>query len=130
MSSSELNIPFAETSRLRLRSYRDTDLDKLIALVDDPRTQRTAFGYTVPKAHKLKDVFIKYLEGALLFIVIEAKEPVAIIQTHGDVTGSSHKSDWVGYMTLNTPEIVKNRDAEFAIALDAKFWGKGIGTSL
>jgi hypothetical protein len=109
-------MAFAETTSLRIRGYRASDLDKIVALFNDPRTQRGDPGYVVPgsetKGRKEVEEFVPQL---LMFCVLEAKTPL------------DDGSDWVGVCTLKNRGSPKNRNSMFGICLDVKFWGRGYG---
>jgi RimJ/RimL family protein N-acetyltransferase len=109
--------PFAETQHLRIRGYHESDIDKLAALIDDPRTQRTGIMNVVPQQYKLKKDLPDELTKKvyIMFCILEAKEPAE----DGDT--------WAGFMQLLNLSSPKNRNVEFGIALNAKFWGKGLG---
>jgi RimJ/RimL family protein N-acetyltransferase len=110
--------PFAETSRLRIRSLRDSDIPLVATLYNDPHTSRTNPTWVVPKPDSaLQKELSERIPTALLYSVIEAKEPL------------EDGNDWVGVVMLSFDGSPKNRDVEMAICLDARFWGKGYGMS-
>jgi hypothetical protein len=115
-SPSSPHMSFAETANLRIRGYRDSDLDKVVALLHDVRTQRGDPGYVVPTSEtKGKKTVEDFLPKLLMFCVLEAKAPL------------NDESHWVGIMTFANKGSPKNRNAMFGICLEEKFWGRGLG---
>jgi RimJ/RimL family protein N-acetyltransferase len=109
-------MAFAETTQLRIRGYKESDMDLLIELINDPRTQRANPRELLPRAvTKTKDDLLKWIDKALTLCILEAKEPL------------EDGSNWVGLMALTLEGSPKNRDVTFGIALDEKFWGRGFG---
>lgn len=113
------SISFGESARLRYRAYRESDLDRLVDLFNDPRIARANPTYMVPVAGtKLRKDLPESFEQALMAIVIEAKE------------ANKDSDDWVGTMRLVNFGSPKNREVLFGILLDPKFWGQGYGEIL
>jgi RimJ/RimL family protein N-acetyltransferase len=115
--------PFAETARLRLRAYRDTDLPLVLALWNDPRVQRTGSSeYPRPRTDKwATEVLAPQLEGALVAVILELRT---------DERAEDDSDDrFVGYvlLQLEQPQSTR-RDAVLAIALSPEWWGRGYGT--
>jgi RimJ/RimL family protein N-acetyltransferase len=111
------SLNFAETNRLRIRGFLESDTDKIVQLLNDPRVNRGNPAYIVPgNEPALKKTVQEMVRHGILFGVLETKEPLE--------DGSS----WVGFTMLSRSYAPKNRCASFGINLDAKFWGKGYGT--
>jgi RimJ/RimL family protein N-acetyltransferase len=109
-------MSFAETSRLRYRAYRSSDLERVIAVWNDPRISRTSPTYVIPVAEsKLQKDIPDILEKAFMVVIIEAKEP----NKDGD--------DWVGMAMLTNVGTPKNREVMLGIMLDVSFWDQGYG---
>jgi hypothetical protein len=67
---------FASTTSLNLRAYRDSDLEKLVAMYNDPRVSRTAtLGYITPYSPSQGKKFVESHDHALLHVVLELKSP-------------------------------------------------------
>jgi RimJ/RimL family protein N-acetyltransferase len=112
-------MSFAETSNIRIRGYRESDLDKLVALLDDSRTSRSGPGYVLPKGEAtLKKEFPEMLGKMFMFCIIESKEPL------------EDGSNFAGIMQLLNNGSPKNRAVMLGICLDHRFWGRKIGEEL
>lgn len=134
-------MAFAYTENLTLRAYRDSDLDLLHALWNDPQVQRTGTNeYVAPRGPKwARDTLPAQIESSILHVIIEATnpdshEPEAPGEGHDSGTAApgaeADKSDkFVGYCLLQMPN-PKNRDANLAIALHPRWWGRGFGTEV
>jgi RimJ/RimL family protein N-acetyltransferase len=135
-------MSFATTEHLNLRAYRDSDIDLLLALWNDPRVQMTGTNdYNVPRSTKwATDVLVEQMQSSLLAVIIEVKEvpldsvrPESGVACPRNVRRPGDEDRWpddekfVGYLLLQmgTP---KNRDANLAIALLPGWWGHGFGT--
>lgn len=143
---------FAQTEHLTLRAYRDSDLDLLHALWNDPQVQRTGTNESVvPRTPKwARDTLPAQIETSLLHVIVEVTDPSA----HGEDNGAAAKGaemedgarasglrfgadankyaedeKFVGYCLLQMPN-AKNRDAGLAIALLPRWWGRGFGTEV
>jgi len=113
-------MAFASTKQLNLRAFRPSDAERIAALWALPEIQRTGPADVVPGGPKLGDKGVAgAVDGALVFVVIEAKAPL-------DKDGDGDL--FVGMMELARGRIAKNREASFAIALEARWWGRGFGT--
>jgi hypothetical protein len=115
-------VPFAETERLYIRAFRMSDVDPLIAMFNDPRVLRTNPAFFVPGsegggAGTLRDKLPVRAASALLWAMLESKEPL------------EDGSTWAGMVGLAVDGSPKNREVGFAICLDKKFEGKGLGMS-
>jgi RimJ/RimL family protein N-acetyltransferase len=110
-----MSVPFAETASLRIRGYRESDFDKFVALLSDPRIIRTDPAYAVPASPEKFKKLVEESLSLLMFCVLEAKTPL------------EDGNDWVGIVTLKNRMSPKNRNSMFGICLDAKFWGNGYG---
>jgi RimJ/RimL family protein N-acetyltransferase len=111
-------MTFAETVSLRIRGYRQSDLDHLVALFSDPRGERGDPNYIVPANEtRWKKDIPGIFEKAFMACILEAKEPPA--------DGNS----WVGFVLLTKNGSPKNRDVKLAIQLDVNHWGRGYGKS-
>jgi hypothetical protein len=121
-------IPFAETERLIIRGIQESDLDKvayfwfmalwpatdaleqLVAMYDDPRSQRSGPPPVVPKAALIRKMFVEPDTSAAfnLDCIIEAKAPLS----------ADDDDRFVGNVALTlSTGAVKNRDAMFGIVL-------------
>jgi RimJ/RimL family protein N-acetyltransferase len=108
---------FAETKSLRIRGVQDSDLDKLVALYNDPRSSRTGLDYVVPQNEvALRKKLEEQTQKSLMYCILETKEPL------------EDGSNWAGATSIWVYRSPKNRDVALMIGLDAKFWGKGYGT--
>lgn len=111
-------MPF-ETARTTLREYRpETDVDKLLALWNDPETQRFAFpDYIAPRNKEAVEEFTKgYTKGpagSSIFVIVEDKESGAFL---GQIS-----------FAIIFP---KTRVADIGISLVRESWGKGYGKEL
>jgi hypothetical protein len=109
-------MTFAETANIRIRGFCESDLDKVVALLDDPRTSHSGPGYVLPKGEAaLRKEFPDMLVKMFMFCIIETKEPL------------SDGSDFAGFMQLLSSGSPKNRTVMFGICLDHRFWGRKIG---
>lgn len=107
---------FAETEKLRYRACREADVERVMKMYNDPRNIRTNASWLVPKSEPAyTKELAERIPTALMFVVVEAKEPLA------------DGEDWVGVTMLFQETSPKNRDISFAINLAPAFWGKGHG---
>jgi RimJ/RimL family protein N-acetyltransferase len=112
-------MTFSETARLRIRGYRESDLDKLVTLFSDARTMRGSPMFVVPKSEmKHKSELPELFEKSPMGCILETKEPL------------EDGNEWVGMVLLMANGTPKNRDVHLGIALDARHWGKGYGICL
>jgi hypothetical protein len=113
-----MTVPFAETNQLRIRGYQESDCDKLVSLLNDPRSKRSGPEYVKPTSEvALRKDIPEMARHAFMFCILEAKQPL------------EDGNNWVGFISLRQQSSPKNRDAMFGIILDARHWGKGYGTS-
>lgn len=142
-------MAFAHTANLTLRSYRDSDLELLYALWNDPRVQRTGTNEPVrPRTVKwAREALATQIETSALHVIIEITNPVSVkkaeVHDGGDSgtatpgamseteEGDKYAEDkkFVGYCLLEMGH-PKNRDANLAIALLPQWWGNGFGTEV
>lgn len=143
-------MAFARTANLTLRAYRDSDLELLHALWNDPQVQRTGTNeYVAPRAPKwARDTLVAQIESAVLHVIIEVTDLSTVEPSAGPREGHDsgtatpgalrHCADadrytedekFVGYCLLQMPN-AKNRDANLAIALLPRWWGRGLGTEV
>jgi RimJ/RimL family protein N-acetyltransferase len=110
-------MAFAETARLRIRGYCESDLDKLITLFDDLRTMRGNPEFIVPRneAKQKTELPRELLEKATMCCVLEAKESL------------EDGNNLAGVVLLMASGSPKNRDVHLGITLDVTFWGRGYG---
>ncbi|KZT19510.1 acyl-CoA N-acyltransferase [Neolentinus lepideus HHB14362 ss-1] len=103
-----------ETDRLILRGFRESDVEVLLKLFNDPATQRYLWpDYLSPRGEKfVKDVLKPGMEKATLYVIITSKDK------DGEAMGYAA-------LTVNTP---KNRDGHLEIGLLPEWQGKGYGT--
>jgi RimJ/RimL family protein N-acetyltransferase len=107
---------FDETASLRIRGYRESDLDKLVALFADPSVRRGDPAPVIPKNEVvLKRELPIDIEGRLMFCILEKKEPLP------------DEDSWVGFVSLSPNGSPKNRDVHLGIALAARHRDKGYG---
>ncbi|KZV77074.1 acyl-CoA N-acyltransferase [Peniophora sp. CONT] len=111
-------MPF-ETARTILRQYQpDTDTDKLLALWNDPETQRFAFpDYIAPRTksaiEEIAKGFQKGPAGSSIFVIAEDKE----------------SGEFLGQLSFAVV-FPKTRIAEVGLSLRRESWGKGYGKEL
>ncbi|KAF8990218.1 acyl-CoA N-acyltransferase [Cyathus striatus] len=102
------------TERLVLRAYKETDVDNVLDLFNNPEV--TAYlnhdEFNVPRGPKFAENIMKMTESCLMFCVVEEKQ------------GRS----FAGLALINHLQSAKNREASLGIALLPQFWGKGYGT--
>ncbi|CAL1712751.1 unnamed protein product [Somion occarium] len=100
------------TERLRLRAYKESDLDDIVDSVTEYRVQLvTSIGYTVPQGPQFKQEFKESLEKALTTIVIEKKDT----------------KEFIGFLHIMLADS-KNQNGEIGINLASAHWDKGYGT--
>jgi RimJ/RimL family protein N-acetyltransferase len=100
----------AETERLRIRGYRESDLDHLVAIFSDPRKRRGDPDAVVPESEtKWRTALPAIVAKRLMFCILETKE----------------SGDWAGYVSLWAEGAAKNRTVMFSIALNREQEGKG-----
>lgn len=122
-----------------MREYRDSDLDLLLALWNDPQVQSTGTrDYSTPKTTRwAMDVLVPQLQNSLLAVMIELKElPPDFFVDHpagsrrsriqGEQGRWPDDDKFVGYLLLQMGA-PKNRDATLAVALFPYWWGRGFG---
>jgi len=137
--------PFATTEHLNLRGFRETDLELIHELTNDPRVLRTlTTSYIVPATPKFtQDKMGPLWENSLAFFVLEAKEGDGAAKdeeplpnrgevgegriSKGDTTGKADATKWAGFVSLRMSS-PKNRDADLGIAVQPRWWGRGFGT--
>lgn len=103
-----------DTDRLTLRTYRESDLDDIQALWNDPLAQKTqSIDHVVPRGPKFKQTIQGWLDNSRFHCVIVLKGT----------------EEFVGYVTLRD-EQAKNRDGDIAIMIVQKYWSKGYGTEV
>jgi RimJ/RimL family protein N-acetyltransferase len=102
------------TERLHLRAIHPTDEDVIVNLMNDSRIRANVSpDYTVPldkTAPWMKDILSNII-GSTLSVMIELKST-------GEV---------VGFTRMHCA-VAKNRDVEFGMAIDPRFWNAGYGS--
>jgi RimJ/RimL family protein N-acetyltransferase len=120
---------FASTEHLNLREQRPSDLDRILALVNDPAVQRSGPGYIVPLGGPgWRKTLDSIPDKLLMQVILEAKEPLekgTLPPNASDV--EREDALFVGMVTLRMV-LAKSRDAEFSIGLVEKWRGRGYGT--
>jgi RimJ/RimL family protein N-acetyltransferase len=106
---------FASTSNLVLRSFRESDVDRLADLWTSYESQRFEPGHVLPsRPDKLKARLPDIVDGMTLFVVVEAKSvPASVV---GDA--------WVGQAFLRASGAAKNQAAELGISFEPRWWSK------
>ncbi|TFK52500.1 acyl-CoA N-acyltransferase [Heliocybe sulcata] len=108
-----------ETERLILRGFRDSDMDYLLKLWNNPVTQRFLYNdYIAPKGEKFaKEVIKPGIEKATLHVMITSKEK----------KGENGEGEVMGYAAL-VMLFPKNREGYLEIGLLPEWQSKGYGT--
>jgi RimJ/RimL family protein N-acetyltransferase len=114
-------VPFASTEGLNFREQRESDTERLMRMVNDPRVQRGFVDYVRPKGENKRKQLASLTENALIVVIAEAKVPL-----EGET--STEDNLFAGVVTLSMLESSKNRDATLGISLLPKWWGRGLGT--
>jgi RimJ/RimL family protein N-acetyltransferase len=119
-------MPFASTERLNLREQRESDNDRLFAMMNDVSQMRVGPNYVRPRGPSFRKVLSSMPDEALLWAIVEAKEPL-----NPDTISDDNREDelFVGFVELQM-KLPKNRDASFGIALDSRWWNRGFGTEV
>ncbi|CAL1712835.1 unnamed protein product [Somion occarium] len=105
---------FYSTERLNLRSYKESDLERILELWNELDVQQnTSTEHVVPRGPKFKDTVKGWLDQARFHSIIEVKAT----------------DEFVGFLTIRD-ENPKNRDGDLAITLTKSQWGKGYGSEI
>jgi RimJ/RimL family protein N-acetyltransferase len=123
---------FASTARLQIRSQRESDTDRLFALLNDPSVQRSGPANVVPKGPEFRKAIIDFPDSALITFVLDVKASELPDHDRSALEGFDDEAKrddalFVGYVTLKKPAFPKNRDSELAIALTGRWRGRGYG---
>jgi RimJ/RimL family protein N-acetyltransferase len=122
-------MSFVSTENLVLRSFRESDLDRLADLWTNYDAQRTEPSHVLPpRPDKLKSRLPDIINGFTLFVIVEAK---ALPADMADQLGPDGKPDlWVGQCFLRPSGAAKNRTAELGVSFETRWWSKGFGTEV
>ncbi|KAK0202217.1 acyl-CoA N-acyltransferase [Desarmillaria ectypa] len=104
------------TERLYLRAFRDSDLESLLALWNDPLVQPMITNECiVPRGSRFAEYLRKAADSEknVLWLMVEAHD----------------SGEFVGQTSLTVGNH-KNRDGTFGVMLLPKFWGQGYGTEI
>ncbi|KAK0243720.1 acyl-CoA N-acyltransferase [Armillaria nabsnona] len=104
------------TEHLYLRAFRDSDLESLLNLWNDPLVQPMITNeYIVPRGNRFAEYLRKAADSEknILWLIVEARDS-------GEFVGQTS-------VTVGNP---KNRDGAFGIMLLPQFWGQGYGTEV
>lgn len=104
------------TERLYLRAFRDSDLESLLNLWNDPLVQPMITNeYICPRGSRFAEFLRKAADSEknTLWLIVKARD----------------SGEFVGQTTLTVGNH-KNRDGTFGVMLLPKFWGQGYGTEV
>ncbi|KAJ7598452.1 acyl-CoA N-acyltransferase [Mycena floridula] len=104
------------TEQLRLRGYRTSDSENLMAMMTDASIMATSSNnYLVPRPQSTIEKYLDGFQQALMFVVIETKDSAI----------------FVGVSSLRLEDDnPKNRDVLFGVALKPSFWNMGYGKEI
>jgi len=134
-------MPFATTTHLNIRAWRESDKTLWFRHENDYRVRRTGnAGYVVPVAEiKWKNFEEEHLPNMLLCVVIEVKREYAHLRKwdEGEVQKKDEEKtqeDWdselfAGQASMNV-RMPKNRDGSLGLGLSRQWWGNGFATEV
>ncbi|KAF8899796.1 acyl-CoA N-acyltransferase [Gymnopilus junonius] len=107
---------------IRLRAFRQSDLDDILALHNDAEVALYATsGFAVPQGETRKESYKNNAEKAELFCVAETK-PFE--------SSASDKPEFIGIAALWPDQERGQRHSRYSITLNKKFWGRGYGSEI
>ena len=114
---------YLETSRIRLRQYRDTDFPHIVDLHTDPRVMRH-LTMGVPET----------LEDTRAFVARTVRYQERFAKRLGVLTAELlHTGEFIGWFFLRPDEadgVVNDRELELGYRLVQRFWGQGFATEV